>query len=202
MHVCNRYPKQLSKTELLAWHGREKKTTSDKLWKLKWFSVISSVPRWHSSLCWTAALTVTTYNLLWCLRFELFEVTMKVQLWSSGLEMASRWWNKDTFEPLKHHDAGSWPCRGEPWTGSTTSNLCPNIHESSSLSFVIHEWKTCLIGSKVRRQSQKIWWSYGDLRSFGPLYLCLVKQHLTSVIIWLSYFYQEPHHQQTPVTKF
>lgn len=72
----------------------------------------------------------------------------------------------------------------------------------SYLSFVISEWKTCLIGSKVRRQSQKIWWSYGDLRGFRPLYLCLVKQHLTSVIIWLSYFYQEPHHQQTPVTKF
>lgn len=145
----------------------EKKTTSDKLWKLKWFSVISSVHRWHSSLCWTAALTVTTYNLLWCLRFELFEVTMKVQLWSSGLETASRWGNKDTFEPLERHDFNSLEAgRVEESPGQDPRSLiCARTFTNrSSLSFVIREWKTCLIGSKVRRQSQKIWWSYGDLR--------------------------------------
>lgn len=124
---------------------------------------------------------------------------MKVQLWSSGLEMASRWWNKDTFEPLERHDFNSLEAgRVEESPGQDPRPLiCARTFTNrSSLSFVISEWKTCLIGSKVRRQSQKIWWTYGDFRGFGPLYLCLVKQHLTSVIIWLSYFYQEPHHHQ------
>lgn len=176
MHVCNRYPKQLSKTELLAWHGREKKTTSDKLWKLKWFSVISSVPRWHSSLCWTAALTVTTYNLLWCLRFELFEVTMKVQLWSSGLEMASRWWNKDTFEPLKRHNFNSLEAgRVEESPGQdprplicarTFTNPLPSVLSSVSER---HAW----LGQR----------SGDSLRKFGDLMEILeVLGHFTSVL--------------------
>lgn len=146
--------------------GEKKKTTSDKIWKLKWLSVISSVHRRHSSLCWTAALTVTTYNLLWCLRFELFEVTTKVQLWSSGLEMASRCWNKDTFEPLKRHDFNSLKAgRVEESPGQDPRPLvcARTFTHRSSLSFVISEWKACLIGSKVRWQTQKIWWSYGDL---------------------------------------
>lgn len=125
---------------------------------------------------------------------------MKVQLWSSGLETASRWGNKDTFEPLERHDFNSLEAgRVEESPGQDPRPLiCARTFTNrSSLSFVIREWKTCLIGSKVKDSLRK----FGDLMEilemgFGPLYLCLVKQHLTSVIIWLSYFYQEPHHHQ------
>lgn len=105
---------------------------------------------------------MTTYNLLWCLRFELFEVTMKVQLWSSGLEMLSRRWNKDTFEPLERHDFNSLEAgRVEESPGQDPRPLiCARTSTNrSSLSFVIREWKTCLIGSKVKDSLRK----FGDL---------------------------------------